>query len=173
MIDIKMPAYPAHKPCLHPRHMVIDAGYTTVNNQALGVLAKKLEIHNTYTEDFIGFFKLYDELKLINPSARDALPEFGYSPYNLMLILNSLELHKQDFAKLIGCSFSKILANTTHRQNAYFRPMVGTQWKDLIDCYTEMVSESNSHHNLSYPANSLFFMRADSSLPLNPPTSNS
>lgn len=171
MIDINMPAYPAHKPCLKPSQMVIDAGYTAANNRALRALAKKLKVHNTYTDDFFGFFELYDELKLVEPSARDVLPEFGYSPYNLMLILNSLDLHKEDFAKLIECSFSKVLANTTHRNNAYFRPMVGTQWQDLITCYTEMVSESNLHHGLSYQADSLFFMRADSSLPLKPPSS--
>lgn len=170
MIDINMPVYPAHKPCLRPSQMVIDVGYSPANNKALCALAKQLKIHNTHTDDFFGFFDLYDELKVSMPSARDVLPEFGYSPYNLMLILNSLDLHKEEFADLISCSFSKVLANTTHRHNAYFRPMVGTQWEDLLTCYCKMVEQSNKHHGLNYQADSLFFMRADNSLPLKIPT---
>lgn len=172
MIDINMPAYPAHKPCLLPSQMVIDAGYSIANYKALCRLAKKLKVHNSYTDDFFGFFGLYDELKVIFPTARDTLPEFGYSPYNLMLILNSLDLHKEEFAELINCSFSKVLANTTHRHNAYFRPMVGTQWEDLLACYSKMVGESNSYHNVDDQTASLFFMRADKSLPLKSPCSN-
>lgn len=170
MIDINIPTYPTHKPCLRPNQMVIDAGYTCKNHQSLVGLAKRLKVDNPYGDDFFGFFELYDATKLIMPSARDVLPEFGYSPYNLMLILNSLELHKEEFAELIDCSFSKVLANTTHRKNAYFRPMVGTQWQDLIACYSAMAEDSNSHHNIVYDAESLFFMRADKLLPLLAPT---
>ena len=171
MIDINMPAYPDHKPCLLPSQMVIDARYSSANYKALSGLAKILKVHNSYADNFLEFFELYDELKVVFPSARDVLPEFGYSPYNLMLILNSLNLHKEEFAELIHCSFSKVLANTTHRHNAYFRPMVGTQWQDLIACYCEMVKESDNHYNLNHQADSLFFMRADNSLPLNIPAS--
>lgn len=169
MIDINMPAYPPNQPCLKPDQMVIDVGYSDANYEVLCSLAKELKVDHTYSNDFFGFFKLYDELKLINPKLRDHLPEFGYSPYNLMLILNSLGLHKEEFACLINCSFSKVLANTTHRHNAYFRPMVGTQWEDLLECYKQMVIESNKLYGLDYQADSLFFMRADSSLPLKTP----
>lgn len=169
MIDINMPVYPEHKPCLRPSQMVIDVGYSPANTKALRALARQLAVHNTYTDDFFGFFDLYDELKVLMPSARDALPELGYSPYNLMLILSSLDLHKAEFANLINCSFSKVLANTTHRHNAYFRPMVGTQWEDLLACYCRMVEQSDKHHGLTHQADSLFFMRADGSLPLKVP----
>ena len=167
-----MPAYPTQKPCLRPTEMVIDAGYSPNNFKALSKLARKLKIRKVYPDNFYGFFTLYDIVKTKDLKARDVLPEFGYSPYNLMLIIHSLELHKEEFAELIDCSFSKILANTTHRDNAYFRPMVGTQWQDLIACYVSMVTESNKYHKTDYDIESLFFMRADKSLPIKPPTAD-
>lgn len=170
MIDINMPAYPAHKPCLRPTEMVIDAGYSPKNHKVLSKLARKLKIRKSYPDTFFGFFELYDTVKQKDIKARDVLPEFGYSPYNLMLVINSLELHKEQFAEFIDCSFSKVLANTTHRNNDYFRPMVGTQWHDLIACYVNMITDSNQQHITNYDKESLFFMRADKSLPLKPPT---
>ena len=171
MIDINAPSYPLSKPCLRPDQMVIDAGFSDVNLQVLNSLAPKNIDLSCFTSDFTGFFELYDLLRVERPSIRDNLPEFGYSPYNLMLIINSLGLHKQDFATLIGCSFSKVLANTTHRCNSYFRPLVGSQWEDLLRCYSAMVKDSDTHHCTNYYAESLFFMTADKSLPLAIPSS--
>lgn len=171
MIDINKISYPAHKPCLRPTLMVIDAGYSVVNFKILSQLAETVGIENIYSDDFYGFFKLYDEVKQEMQTARDTLTEFGYSPYNLMLIIESLDLHKEDFAELIGCSFSKILANTTHRNNNYFRPMVGNQWQDLLSSYIKMVALSDEHYGLSHDADSLFFIRGNESLPISAPAS--
>lgn len=171
MIDINTPSYPANKPRLSPNKMVIDAGFTDANFKALIAVSPKDVVLALATPDFDGFFKLYDHMKVKNPKIRNHLPEFGYSPYNLMLLINSLGLHKQDFATLIGCSFSKVLANTTHRCNSYFRPLVGSQWQDLLYCYSQMIESSDLHHGDYHHADKLFFMSADKSLPLSIPSS--
>lgn len=171
MIDINTSSYPLDKPQLLPNQMVIDAGFTNANfNTLLSLSPSNLDLSDVAC-DFAGFFKLYDLLKTSKPKIRENLTEFGYSPYNLMLIINSLQLHKQDFAALIGCSFSKILANTTHRNNSYFRPLVGSQWEDLLHCYVSMVDCSDQYHGNNHTADDLFFMRAEKSLPLSMPSS--
>ena len=169
MIDINSPSYPSNKPCLQPANMVIDAGFSEDNFQTLLALSPSGLDLTQFQPDFSGFFDLYDLLKIEQPSIRDNLHDFGYSPYNLILIINSLGLHKQDFSKMIGCSFSKILANTTHRSNSYFRPFVGNQWQDLLHCYAGMMKDSDQYHCTQHQAETLFFMRADKSLPLSIP----
>lgn len=170
MIDINAPSYPSNKPCLQPEKLVIDAGFSEDNFHTLLSLSPSALDLTQFKPDFSGFFELYDLLRIEQPSIRDKLNDFGYSPYNLILIINSLDLHKQDFSTMIGCSFSKILANTTHRSNSYFRPFVGNQWHDLLHCYSEMVKDSDQHHCTQHYAETLFFMRADKSLPLSIPS---
>lgn len=155
---------------MQPQTLFFDVGFTPKNalilKDKVATLQYPNEINAILTKKKIGFkdfFSLYQFILPHDHNFRENLNELGYSPYNFGLLVTDLGIDKKELADLLGWSFSKVCANSTPRNNTHFRPMHHEQWVNFINYYLKVYHQSNGDDKND---NSLFYMKANPSLPL-------
>lgn len=182
MIKISEPNYPKNLKLMKPENIAFDIGFTKGNYKELVKVVEQIGSSRYSSEvallieakikepDFYQFFTLYDFAIQHNKKTRYLLPELGYSPYNFLLLINSLGVDKRELATLLDWSFSKVSVNTAIRTSDHFMPMVGEQWVDFVNYYKCILKESDKHFDIKHDYNSLFYIAGDRSNPLKTPT---
>lgn len=182
MIKISEPNHPKNLQLMKPECLPFDVGFTKSNYIELVKVVEQIG-GSRYTSDvaslinasvdepdFYQFFMLYDFAIQHNKRTRYLLPEFGYSPYNFLLLINCLGVDKRELAKLLDWSFSKVSVNTAIRTSDHFMPMVGEQWVDFVNYFKCILKESDKHFGVKHDYNKLFYIAGDRANPLKMPT---